>query len=916
MEKDIIICPYCGAENKGDSNFCIKCGYPLNADITPTMEVSREIFFVGKVIDDRYEVLKLVGKGGMGMVYLAKDKRLKKNVAIKTLPPSLLEDKTFKERLVREAVTLGQIEHPNICNVYDIVVKNDYAYIVMQYIEGESLADLLKEGKLDFERALDIALQIADGLKAAHERGIIHRDIKPSNIFVSKDGFVKILDFGLAKTVESEGKSELEYNLTETGMIVGTVSYMSPEQAEGKKLDNRSDIFSFGIVLYEMFTGRRPFEGNSHLSVLANILSKEEALPSRVKSTLPRELDEIIKKALKKDRDKRYQDMSELKDDLLKLKEMSPESISQKKDVNSLVWGAISAIFLFLIVFFFLVKPMFKKPLIIVLKSETSKEVSKLLGQEIEFLLDRSLSQFNSYEIMGSEGYKDLLKKWKNKSTLIKKERVKFFILPTVTKIGEMINIDTTLYFPKNVKKVITVNGEGNSSILSYQVDKITERIKEYLNVKKEIKAKKISEMLTSDWSAFVHFFHGYRSWKELYISDAEQFFKKALNYDNKMALPYYYLAEISIFNGDYRSAKKFIEKAYEESASLSNYDQSIIKALYSKLELKFKDERKYLKNIIKMKPRDKLSYYNLGESYFHRGEVKKALSYYKKALDIDKDFSLALNHAGFCLSYLGEHIKALDFLERYKELNKGANAYDSLGDGFFYMGDYLNARNNKLTAININKNLDWIYYSLAYIYFIDGDLKSAYKYNKIYSNRSKSDENKARALFQQALFDFYSGNIKKAEEKINNAINTYSSERIYTIIPEFFYLKGRVAVVENNLGIAKKELGILEKVVNRYKINEKRYFPVFKFYLSLKAFILNKEDKIEESNKTMRKLIKMKEKLGYWSTFFNYPYFLYDYITILKEQRKDFKKILKKLNEYNPYFYQKMAKVDKINNF
>ncbi len=916
MEKDIIICPYCGAENKGDSNFCIKCGYPLNADVTPTMAVSKEVFSVGKVIDDRYQLLKLIGKGGMGMVYLAKDKRLKKNVAIKTLPPSLLEDKTFKERLVREAVTLGQIEHPNICNVYDIVVKDDYAYIVMQYIEGESLADLLEDGRLDFERALDIALQIADGLKAAHERGIIHRDIKPSNIFVSKDGFVKILDFGLAKTVESDGKNELEYNLTETGMIVGTVSYMSPEQAEGKKLDNRSDIFSFGIVLYEMFTGRRPFEGSSHLSVLANILSKEEALPSRIKKTLPKELDKIIKKALRKDRNKRYQDISELKNDLLKLKGISPKAVSPKGRINNWAWGTISAIALLFAVFFFLVKPMFKKPLIIVLKPETSKDVSKLLGQEIEFLLNRSLSQFDSYEIMGSEGYKDLLKKWKNKTTLIKKERVKFFILPTITKIGEMINIDTTLSFPNNVKKVITVNGEGNSSILSYQVDKITERVKDYLSIKKEIKTKKISEMLTSDWNAFVSFFHGYRSWKELYISDAEKFFKKALTYDNKMALPYYYLAEISIFNGDYKSAKNFIKKAYEESASLSNYDQSIIKALYSKLDLKFKDERKYLKRIIKMKPRDKLSYYNLGESYFHRGEVRKALSYYRKALEIDKDFSLALNHAGFCLSYIGEHIKALDFLERYKELNKGANAYDSLGDGFFYMGDYLNARNNKLTAININKNLDWIYYSLAYIYFIDGDLKNAYKYNKIYSNRSKSDENKARALFQQSFFDFYSGYIKKAREKIDSAIKTYNSQEIYTIIPEFFYLKGRIAVLENDMKIARRELGILEKVVKKYKINEKRYFPILKFYLSLEAFILNREGKIKESNKTMEKLIRMKEKLGYWSTFFNYPYFLYDYITILKKQKKDFKKILRKLDEYNPYFYHKMRNVDKINNF
>jgi len=297
-EKEVIICPYCGAENSADTNFCSNCGYPLSDDHTPTTAIKKTIFEIGKIVDDRYEILKLIGRGGMGMVYLARDNRLKKNVAIKTLPPSLFLDRTFKERLIREAVTLGQIEHPNICTVYDIVEKKDYVYIVMQYVEGESLSTLMEQNLLDFDKIIDIAIQISDGLKAAHDRGMVHRDIKPSNILVNKDGYVKILDFGLAKSMGKEGAENLEQNLTETGMIVGTVSYMSPEQAEGKKIDNRSDIFSFGVVLYEMFTGRKPFEGSSHLSVLANLLSKEEVLPSKIKKTLPKELDKIIKKAL------------------------------------------------------------------------------------------------------------------------------------------------------------------------------------------------------------------------------------------------------------------------------------------------------------------------------------------------------------------------------------------------------------------------------------------------------------------------------------------------------------------------------------------------------------------------------------------------------------------------------------------
>ena len=914
-EKEVIVCPHCGYENSNDTNFCSKCGYPLTNDVVPTAVVRKQIFEVGKIIDNRYKIIELIGKGGMGMVYLARDNRLKKKVALKTLPSYLLSDKTFKERLVREAVTLGQIEHPNICNVYDIVEKEDYAYIVMQYIEGESLSSLMKENKLDFDSIIDIAIQIAGGLKAAHDKGIIHRDIKPSNILITKDGLVKILDFGLAKSV---GKGEIEDiggNLTQTGMIVGTVSYMSPEQAEGKELDNRSDIFSFGIVLYEMFTGKRPFEGESHLSILANILSKEELLPSKIKKTLPKQLDKIIKKALQKDREKRYQDIEELKKDLLKLKEKK-SNFKKRSFISSLSLKIISLLLLLFFIAFFILRPFFKKPLIIILKPETGKNVSKLLGSEIEFLLNKSLSQFSKYEIMNSEGYKDLLKRWRKKAKIIEKEKIKFFLKPKVNKIGKMINIDTELYIPGKTKKTITVNGEGTSSILSYQVDKITERMKDYLNIKKDLRIKRISGLLTSNWDAFINFFHGYKSWKELYISDANKFFKKALKFDPDMALPYYFLAEISIFNGDYKGAKDFIKKAYKKSKNLNSYDKAIIMALYSKLTLKFKKEREYLKEIINLKPRDKMSYYNLGEAYFHLGDVKKALKYYKKALEIDKDFSLALNHAGFCLSYLGEHIKALDFLERYKEINRGANAYDSLGDGFFYMGDYLNARNNKLTAISINPNLNWIYYSLGFIYYIEGDLKNAFFYNKVYTKRSKSKKNIARAAFQRSLFYFFQNNIEKAEREIDFAISTYDVRGIYTIIPELYYLKGRIALTKDDLNTAEKNLSILRNIVKKYTITEKRFFPVLKFYLSLRAFVLNSKGKKREALKIMNKLISMKEKLGYWSTFFNYPYFLYDYIIILKAQNKDYTKILKKLDEYNSFFFRTFVKVDKINKF
>jgi eukaryotic-like serine/threonine-protein kinase len=267
-----------------------------------------------------YRILSRLGAGGMGEVYLAEDTKLDRKVAIKFLPPQSIADEQAKKRLVREARAAAKLDHPNICAIYEIGEADGLTFIVMQNVEGETLAAKIQRKPMEVRESLDIAVQAAHPLAAAHSHGIIHRDIKPQNIMLTAHGQVKVLDFGLAKVVTNKGALESEAEtqslLTESGVIVGTVPYMSPEQVEGESLDARSDIFSFGAVLYEMLSGHQPFSAESAAATLSAILTREPLPLARYSDGVPTELERIVRKCLGKDRERRYQTIRDVAIDL------------------------------------------------------------------------------------------------------------------------------------------------------------------------------------------------------------------------------------------------------------------------------------------------------------------------------------------------------------------------------------------------------------------------------------------------------------------------------------------------------------------------------------------------------------------------------------------------------------------------
>ena len=302
---------------------------PAVGEVADQFLIESRKFSKGQTLG-HYEIIRQIGTGGMGKVYLAQDTKLNRRVALKVLHQNLLSDKQANERLLREARAAASLDHPNICHIHEISAADNCNFIVMQYVEGETLADIMEKGRLNVEKSLALAIQIADALAEAHAHKIVHRDIKPANIIINEKGQAKVLDFGLAKFIEAKTKAETTKNLSNSGAVMGTVPYMSPEQLRGNELDARTDIFSFGSMFYEMLSGEQAFTRENNAETISAILYDEPSL-----TMIPAKLRPIVKKSLMKEKNRRYQTAKDLTGDLSNLQqsgEILPETVSNRLD--------------------------------------------------------------------------------------------------------------------------------------------------------------------------------------------------------------------------------------------------------------------------------------------------------------------------------------------------------------------------------------------------------------------------------------------------------------------------------------------------------------------------------------------------------------------------------------------------------
>jgi len=540
---------------------------------------------IGKTIS-HYKILEKLGGGGMGVVYKAKDTNLDRTVALKFLPPHMLSYKEAEQRFISEAKAASSLDHPNICTIHDInKTEDDQFYIVMGYYTGETLKKKVGAGPLQIDTAINYATQIAAGLARAHEVGIVHRDIKPANIMVTDRDEVKILDFGLAKTSG-------EPSITKLGSTVGTVSYMSPEQTKGDSVDHRTDIWSLGILLYQMLSGSLPFQGDYEQAIIYSILNEE---PTLIKS-LPKDLENILNKALKKNPDDRYNNLNELLDDLKKLNRADVhQTIVDKPDKKGkpkafILSSIVALILAFMLVYFLFINDSesggssVERKMIVVLPfanlglpeneyfaDGVTEEITSRLSEikQLGVIGRTSATQYKNtdktIEQIGEElGVDYLLEgtvRWEKREG----EESRVRVTPQLIKVS-----DGTHLWTKRYDAVL-------QSVFDVQTD-IAEKVANALNVTLlESEQKSISQKPTDNLQAYDFYLRAYNyqrgSYSEKNNRIAEQLYLKAIELDPEFAIAYTRYAMLC--TGFYwfywdrtesrlEKAKHYIDKSFE----------------------------------------------------------------------------------------------------------------------------------------------------------------------------------------------------------------------------------------------------------------------------------------------------------------------------------------------------------------
>ncbi len=566
---------------------------------------------IGKTVS-HYKILEKLGEGGMGVVYKAQDTRLDRIVALKFLPEHLLDDPSAKARFIQEAKGASAINHQHITTVYDIGEVDDKSFIAMEYVEGKTLKELAKEN-LRLNRVLEIGIQITEGLAAAHKKGIVHRDIKSENIMVTKDDVVKIMDFGLAK-LKGAGK------LTETGSAVGTISYMSPEQTKGEEIDRRSDLFSLGIVLYELITGKLPFVGEHNATISYSICFEKPEPLARYKSDVPAELQRVVDKTLQKDRAMRYQSADDLAADLKAFRvsaEVAPSSPGEKSIVV-LPFENISP-------------------------DKDNEYFSDGLTEEV--IAD--LSNIHSLRVISRSSAMTLKGTRKTVRTIGKELNVRYVLEGSVRKSGSQLRITAQLIDAASDAHLWAEKYSGTVEDIFEIQEKVSHSIAEALKLKltSEEKAKLAQHPITNvqAYDCYLRARYAIHSWKEEELEQALELLNRALEQVGENPLLYASQGYVyfQLVNAGYRQ-EEYIAKAEESAKKALALDPHSVHAhrLRGVIDSSFRGDQRsgyrHLKQVLAEDPFDAESLYWLAITYANYGKIEESRNFVDRFLRID----------------------------------------------------------------------------------------------------------------------------------------------------------------------------------------------------------------------------------------------------------------------------------------
>ncbi|MFZ2055407.1 MAG: protein kinase [Candidatus Aminicenantales bacterium] len=763
-------CPKCQTSNPDSVKFCGECGTNITRpdDVQPpftkTLETPVVALTRGTLFAGRYEIIEELGKGGMGAVYRVEDIKAREEIALKLIKAEIASQEKTLERFRKELTSARKISHRNVCRMFDLGESEGTHYITMEYVSGEDLKSLIARiGQMPIGKALDIGSQICEGLSEAHRLGIIHRDLKPGNIMIDKAGNAKIMDFGIARSGEPS-------KVTGTGVVIGTPEYMSPEQTGAEDLDPRSDLYSLGIILYEMVTGQVPFTGRSGLSVAMKQKGELPRNPQEINPQVPDDLSKLILKCLAKDREHRYATAEELKQALGGIVRLLPSTqtkISKKKAPTSrevtvsfrprklfiptLVVGALVIVFVVFIWRPWSPKAAVSAPKIensiavISFENRTGDEAFDYLQRAIPDLLITSLERRGELYVATWERMLDLLEQLGKKDVevidrqlgfeLCGLEGIEAIVVGSYIKAGETFATDVKVLDveTKRILRSCSSRGEGASSIINRQIDELTREISEGLGLARkpsEASELSIADVTTNSMEAYRYFLEGRENERKLYYDEARIAYEKAVEIDPEFAEAYYDLGLTYAALQNIEAQDAAIIKAKTLSHKLTEKNRLIIERGYASVIEK--DPEKYFRLLLEYAekyPKEKGSHYDLGSYYAAYGNSEKAIEELSKALELDPNYGWALNDLGYVYLDRGDFSKAVECFKKYASLSPGeANPLDSLAEAYFWMGRLDEAAESYKNVFEIKPDM-MSSFSIGYICALKEEYPEALKW-------------------------------------------------------------------------------------------------------------------------------------------------------------------------------------------